>query len=87
LLLFSTCIVAQEEIKIQDIRRTIKEKFFVSWEAIEVYSKSDITFKGNNYNFTLENAAAQDKPKGWHIDYINPARMTIPQTNLRIGIS
>jgi hypothetical protein len=48
----------------------------------EVYSKSDITFKGNNYNFTLENAA--DKPKGWHIDYINP-RMTIPQTNLRIG--
>jgi hypothetical protein len=21
-----------------------------------------------------------DKPKGWHIDYINPARMTIPQT-------
>jgi hypothetical protein len=42
----------------------------VSWEAIERFYKSDITFKGNNYNFTLENAAAQDKPKGWHIDYI-----------------
>jgi hypothetical protein len=61
-----------------------KGKFFcVLGGNREVY-KSDITFKGNNYNFTLENAAAQDKPKGWHIDYI-PARMTIPQTNLRIG--
>jgi hypothetical protein len=78
LLLFSTCIVAQEEIKIQDkYTAHNKGKFFVSWEAIE-YSKSDITFKGNNYNFTLENAAAQDKPKGWHIDYINPE--IIPQT-------
>jgi hypothetical protein len=28
---------------------------------------------------------AHDKPKGWHIDYINPGRMTIPQTNLRMG--
>ena len=28
---------------------------------------------------------AHDKPKGWHIDYINPTKMTIPQTNLRLG--
>jgi hypothetical protein len=28
---------------------------------------------------------ANDKPKGWSIDYVNPGRMTIPQTNLRIG--
>ena len=28
---------------------------------------------------------AHDKPKGFHIDYFNPIRMTIPQTNLRIG--
>jgi hypothetical protein len=27
---------------------------------------------------------AHDKPKGWHVDYINPV-MTIPQTNFRIG--
>jgi hypothetical protein len=25
------------------------------------------------------------KPKGWHVDYINPVKMTIPQTNFRIG--
>jgi hypothetical protein len=40
--------------------------------------------KGKDYNFTIENALV-DKPKGWHIDYVNPARMTIPQTNFRMG--
>lgn len=29
--------------------------------------------------------AAKDKPKSYHIDYLNRARMTIPQTNLRLG--
>lgn len=86
-LLFCNSVVAQEEIKIQD-RYTAhnKGKFFVSWGGNrETYSKSDITFKGQDYNFTIENATAQDKPKGWHIDYVNPARMTIPQTNFRMG--
>jgi hypothetical protein len=36
------------------------------------YTKSDVTFKGKDYNFTLDNATAHDKPKGWHVDYINP---------------
>lgn len=63
-----------------------KGKFFVSWGGNrEVYSKSDVTFSGSNYNFTIQNMVAHDKPKGWHIDYINPGRMTIPQTNLRMG--
>jgi hypothetical protein len=86
-LLISNNIVAQEEIKIQDkYTAHNKGKFFVSWGGNrEVYSKSDITFKGKDYNFTLENVTAQDKPKGWHIDYVNPSRMTIPQTNFRMG--
>lgn len=63
-----------------------KGKFFVFWGGNrESYSKSDIRFKGADYDFTLYDVAAHDKPKGWHIDYFNPARMTIPQTNLRIG--
>jgi hypothetical protein len=63
-----------------------KGKFFVSWGGNrETYSRSDIHFKGNDYNFTLYDVAASDKPKGWHIDYLNPARMTIPQTTLRLG--
>ena len=63
-----------------------KGKFFVSWGGNrESYSRSDITFTGKDYNFILEDVSAVDKPKGFHIDYINPARMTIPQTDFRLG--
>ena len=63
-----------------------KGKFFFFWGGNrESFSKSDINFKGADYNFTLYNVTAHDKPKGWHIDYINPKRMTIPQTNFRMG--
>lgn len=63
-----------------------KGKFFVFWGGNrDTYSNSDITFKGADHNFTLQNVEAHDKPKGWHIDYINPANMTIPQTNFRLG--
>ena len=63
-----------------------KGKFYVFWGGNrESYSKSDIRFKGADYDFTIHNVSAHDKPKGWHIDYVNPSRITIPQTNLRIG--
>tara|TARA_B110000037_G_scaffold60364_1_gene73981 strand:- start:2311 stop:3177 length:867 start_codon:yes stop_codon:yes gene_type:complete len=63
-----------------------KGKFFVSWGGNrETFTDSDITFKGDAYDFTLSDVTAHDKPKGWHIDYINPANMTIPQTNFKMG--
>jgi hypothetical protein len=63
-----------------------KGKFYIFWGGNrESYSKSDIHFKGADYDFTIYDVSAHDKPKGWHLDYLNPARMTIPQTNLRIG--
>lgn len=63
-----------------------KGKFYIFWGGNrENFSKSDIRFKGEDYDFTLYDVAAHDKPKGFHIDYFNPARMTIPQTNFRIG--
>ena len=79
--------IAQETTEIQDKYSTHnKGKFFISWGGNrDSYSKSDITFRGKDYDFTLENVQAHDKPKGWHVDYINPARMTIPQTNFRMG--
>lgn len=79
--------LAQENIKIQDkYTAHNKGKFFVSWGGNrESYSKSDITFRGTNYSFTIYDVTAHDKPKGWHCDYVNPARMTIPQTNLKLG--
>ena len=63
-----------------------KGKFFLYWGANRGYfSSSDIRFKGDDFDFTVHNTKAGDKPKGWHVDYINPTRMTIPQTNFRLG--
>ena len=84
---FAVNTFAQEEIAIQNkYAAHNKGKFFVMWGGNrESYSKSDVTFRGKDYNFTVDNMSAHDKPKGWHVDYINPANMTIPQTNLRLG--
>jgi hypothetical protein len=63
-----------------------KGKWFVFWGGNrDNYTKSDIRFTGKDYDFTLYDVTAQDRPKGWHVDYINPGRMTIPQTNFRLG--
>jgi hypothetical protein len=63
-----------------------KGKFYVYWGGNrESFSRSDIHFTGDNYDFTLYDVSAHDKPKGWQIDYLNPGRMTIPQTNFRMG--
>ena len=78
--------VAQTALNNQKYTANNKGKFFIYWGGNrDTYSKSDINFKGADYDFTLQNVIADDKPKGWHIDYINPARMTIPQTNFRLG--
>jgi hypothetical protein len=85
--IFSIKASAQEQIKSQDkYTAHNKGKFFVSWGGNrDNYTKSDVTFRGKDYNFTLDNMIAHDKPKGWHVDYINPSKMTIPQTNFRMG--
>lgn len=63
-----------------------KGKFFISWGGNrDSYTKSDVRFWGNGYDFTVNNMVAHDKPKGYSIDYVNPGRMTIPQTNFRMG--
>jgi len=50
------------------------------------YTNSDIHFTGNNYDFTLNDVHAQDRQSDFGLDpYFNPSRITIPQTNLRIG--
>ena len=83
--LATTNLIAQE---VDEAKYTSsnKRKIFISWGGNrDSYTESDIRFRGDNYDFTIHNATAKDKPKGWHVDYINPARMTIPQTNFRIG--
>ena len=84
--LSSAILFAQEPTKKEQYTSHNKGKFYIYWGGNrDSFTKSDIRFSGNNYDFTIENVAAEDKPKGWHIDYVNPTRMTIPQTNFRLG--
>lgn len=64
-----------------------KGKFYFYWGWNKAqYSYSDITFKGDDYNFTLSNVAAKDRQNPWDADlYLNPTNITIPQTIARIG--
>lgn len=84
---FSQYIFSQETVETPEkYTAHNKGKFYIYWGGNrETYSKSDIRFKGDDYDFTLYDVEAHDKPKGWHVDYVNPSRMTIPQTNFRIG--
>ena len=63
-----------------------KGKFTLSWGGNrDKFSHSDIHFFGKDYNFVINDAVAHDKPMGWHTNYINPSKMTIPQTNFKLG--
>jgi hypothetical protein len=63
-----------------------KGKIFTYWGWNRGhYSNSNITFKGNDYNFTLSDVEAKDKPKPFGVYYFKIDEITIPQTNFRIG--
>jgi hypothetical protein len=49
------------------------------------YTKSDIRFKGQGYDFTLSNATASDNPSTDIKQYVNLKSITVPQFNTRIG--
>ena len=64
-----------------------KGKFYVYWGWNRgAFSNSDIHFKGENYDFTLSDVVASDRPTRFGFDpYFKLDRITIPQTNMRIG--
>lgn len=64
-----------------------KGKLYAYWGWNRAkYSNSDIHFKGDTYDFTLYDVVAKDRQTRFALDpYFNPAMITIPQTNLRIG--
>lgn len=87
MMLVSITIQAQDKTIEKTKKTTNKGKFFVYWGwNFASYSNSDIRFKGANYDFTLNNVKAQDRPTKFSFnDYFHPGRVTIPQTNYRIG--
>ena len=82
----------QEEIPVKEESSVFKKinsrkgQFFASWGwNRDSYSKSDITFSGDNYNFTLNDVKADDKPNPFGIKFLSPGDLTLPQTNYRLG--
>lgn len=86
LLLISTFSFAQNsEVLTTENGRKGKLYFYWGWNGSS-YSKSDISFKGDNYSFTLKNVKAQDRQSKFSADkFLNPGNATIPQYNFRVG--
>lgn len=79
---------AQEKSNLPDYNvQDNKGKFFIFWGWNRgAYSNSTIHFKGNSYDFTLDKVVAKDRQTPWDPNiYLNPALITIPQTNFKMG--
>ena len=67
---------------------TDKGNIYLSWGWNRgFYTHSDISFKGNDYDFKISNVKAHDKvtlPISVR-NYLKLSRLTIPQTNFRMG--
>ena len=69
----------------QDLHK--KGNFWGIWGYnVSGYTRSDISFQGQDYNFTLYDVQAKDRPTpfDWNT-YFNPSTISIPQWNLRFG--
>lgn len=64
-----------------------KGKIFALWGWNRgYYTNSTINFKGEDYNFTIHQARAHDKQNEInYYNYLRIDRITIPQTNFKIG--
>ena len=78
---------AQETTNIIEPIKGNKGKMYIFWGWNRAhFSNSDIQFKGNNYDFTIKNVVAYDRQTPFALDpYFHPTKLSIPQTNLRIG--
>jgi len=64
-----------------------KGRFFIAWGwNSSQYGRSDLHFNGIDYDFVLSNVKAVDDPTGFDPGiHLNPSKLTIPQTNFRLG--
>lgn len=65
-----------------------KGEIFMYWGWNRgAYTKSDIHFKGNHYDFSLYDVVAKDRQTQFSFKtYFGPTRMTLPQYNFRLGV-
>jgi hypothetical protein len=79
---------AAEEVK-ENIRQQGQWYGYWGWNRSQ-YSDSNISFKGEDHDFTLHKTSAKDRQNKVTVGsifnrYLNPAAITIPQYNYRVG--
>lgn len=87
-ILISLPVISQEVQGTPEKSKKInKGKMYVMWGWNRgFFSNSDIQFKGPDYDFLLHDVTAQDRIVEFSFyNYLHPGRITIPQTNFRIG--
>ncbi len=85
LLLGSQFTFAQNKSLLDGKKRQGRLYYYWGWNR-GWYSDSDIHFKGNNYDFTLDDVKSKDKPSDFgYSHYFNPLEITISQFNFRVG--
>lgn len=50
-----------------------------------IYTRSNIQFTSPDYNFTVLDVKASDRPVNKLATYFNPTKFTVPQFNVRVG--
>ena len=85
LILASQLAFAQNELPTGKTNQ--KGKLYVYWGWNRGwYTTSDISFRGTDYNFNLNQVVARDRQTPFSLNaYLNPTLITIPQYNFRIG--
>lgn len=81
-------IIAQEETsRLNTTGNSKKGQLFITWGYNRAYyNESDIHFKGDGFDFTLYDVAAEDIPEEFDPKvYFNPVQLTVPQFNFRVG--
>ena len=76
-----------QDIDSEVFNATAKGKLFITWGYNRsFYTKSDISFAGQGYDFVLKNVVGTDRQTPFDpMVYFNPAMFTHPQYNLIIG--
>ncbi len=84
LLAFATVLAQKGPAAPEPMARKGQMLVFWGWNRA-AFSNSDIRFKGDGYDFTLQNVVVHDRPSDFsYHNYFQPDRVTIPQTNQRV---
>ena len=84
IILLSLSAMAQEVTPKKEYHK--KGSFFFYWGYNRsFFSSSDLHFTGPNYDFTVHNVKASDRPSKFGLVYVDPAAFSVPQYNYRLG--